>query len=395
MLKIKSWSVLAILSLLIGCQTASPPPAQTPETGLSLVRAQWSDLPGWPDPDIANALDPFRRSCRVLANRDRFSSLGPDGIGGLVADWLPICAAIPADGANSQAFFEKYFLPAAVTFSSGKDDGLFTGYYEPLLHGARQRTKTYSVPLFRRPDNLISVDLGQFRPALKGERIAGRLEGNRLIPFANRAGIVDGALDADKDALIWVNDPIDAFFLEIQGSGQVQLPDGSLIRVGYDGQNGHPYIPIGRELRAMGALEAENVSMQSIREWLVKNPDQRQKILNHNPSVVFFREITGEGPLGGQGVALTPGRSLAIDRSLLPYGAPIWLDAADPVVSNQRLQRLMIAQDTGGAIRGAVRGDVFWGSGDDAAHRAGIMKSPGKMWILLPRHQQLVQKPSK
>ena len=211
-------AAISALVIVAGCQTTpsvEKPSERSADSGLTLIQAQWSDLPGWPDRAVEQAIDPFRRSCGVIQNRDRLSSLGPEGIGGLVADWQPICAALtalpkPVDAETTQEFFEKYFRPAAVAFSSGKTEGLFTGYYEPLLHGARHPGPRYKVPLFRRPGDLVSVDLGQFRPAFKGEKIAGRVVGTKLVPYANRSQITDGALDPVNDALIWVDDQVDA-----------------------------------------------------------------------------------------------------------------------------------------------------------------------------------------
>jgi membrane-bound lytic murein transglycosylase A len=241
------------------------------------------------------------------------------------------------------------------------------------------------VPLYRKPDDLVMVDLGEFRENLKGERIAGRVIDGRLRPYEDRTRIEGGALKGRDLEMVWVDDPVDAFFLHIQGSGRITLEDGSVMRVGYAGQNGHPYIAVGRELIARGVLTKENVSMQSIREWLHANPGEASGLMNKNPSFVFFRPLDGEGPLGAQGVALTPGRSLAVDRSFVPYGLPVWLDAQDPLDGAARVRRLMVAQDTGGAIRGPVRGDVFWGHGADAELRAGRMKSPGRYYLLIPR----------
>ena len=229
------------------------------------------------------------------------------------------------------------------------------------------------------------VQLGEFRDDLKGRRIAGRVIDGKLKPYESREQIVAGNWPHNQEVLVWVDDPVDAFFVQIQGSGVVQLNDGNVMRIGYAGQNGHVYYAIGRELIERGELTKEEVSLQTIRAWLEKNPAQADEIMNTNASYVFFRELDGEGPLGGEGVALTAGRSLAIDRSLISYGVPVWTDIEPPSASVGKIQRLMVAQDTGGAIRGAVRGDVFWGFGERAEAIAGPMKSRGQYWILLPR----------
>jgi membrane-bound lytic murein transglycosylase A len=340
-----------------------------------------------------------RRSCERIAKLPAETPLGPSGIAGLARDWREPCAAVAAAPAGDdravRAALETWFVPFAAT-NNGNVQGLFTGYYEPELRGSRARGGPYIVPLYGRPGDLVTVDLGLFREELKGQRIAGRVRGGALRPYPTRAEIEGGALDglAREDGgpleLVWVDDSVDAFFLHVQGSGRVVLEDGSIIRVGFAAQNGHPYVAIGRELVARGVMTREQVSMQSIRDWLAANPGEVRDLMNRNPSFVFFRPLAPpsssmDGPLGSEGVPLTPGRSLAVDRNFLAMGLPLWLDAADPLDPRQRVRRLVVAQDTGGAIRGPVRGDVFWGFGADAAERAGRMRSAGRYWILLPR----------
>ncbi|HEX2162830.1 MAG TPA: MltA domain-containing protein, partial [Thermoanaerobaculia bacterium] len=309
---------------------------------------------------------------------------------GTVADWREVCAAasVPPGAAAARAFFAERFLPVAAT-DRGDAVGLFTGYYEPTLHGSRRRHGDFTVPLYTRPPELVEVDLGAFRDELSGQRLAGRVADDRLVPFADRAAIEEGALDGRGLELVWVDDPVDAFFLHVQGSGQVVLEDGATLRVGYAAQNGHPYVAIGRVLVERGAMALDEVSMQSLRAWLEAHPEEAAEVMAANPSYVFFRRLGGEGPLGAQGVALTPGRSLAVDRSFHALGVPVWLAGSAPSPApgepDRPLRRLLVAQDTGGAIRGPVRGDVFWGPGDEAAEIAGRMKHPGRMWLLLPR----------
>jgi membrane-bound lytic murein transglycosylase A len=285
---------------------------------------------------------------------------------------------------KARDFFEKHFRPWKV--SAGRySKGLFTGYYEPSLNGSLERHGPYQTPVHARPADLVMVDLGMFREDLKGKRIAGRVNGGRLHPFEDRAEIVAGKLPKESSEVIaWVDDPVGAFFLQIQGSGRIALDNGEVLRVGYAGQNGYPYYAIGRELIKRGQLTKENVSLQSIRAWLEAHPHRAAEIMNTNKSYVFFRVLDGPGPLGAEGVPLTQGRSLAVDRTKFTYGVPVWIDTQPPVKGYWPLQQLMIAQDTGGAIRGAVRGDVFWGHGERAERLAGHMKSKGEMWILLP-----------
>jgi membrane-bound lytic murein transglycosylase A len=263
--------------------------------------------------------------------------------------------------------------------------GLFTGYYEAELNGSWRRTNRFNVPLYAKPTDLIAADLGQFSSALKGKHIAGRLRGNRLIPYHSRREIENGVLRGKGLELLWVDSVADAFFLHVQGSGRVKMTDGSIVRVGYAAKNGRPYVSIGRELIRRGAMAKENVSMQSIRTWLTANPHKASDLLAANPSYIFFRRLKGTDVIGAMGVGLTPGRSLAVDRRHVPLGAPLWLDTRDPLDERRPLRRLMIAQDTGGAIKGPVRGDIFWGFGAEAAQRAGQMKSRGTYYVLLPK----------
>lgn len=353
---------------------------------LVLKPVSYGALPGWGDDNgMAAARQAFEKSCARIVKKDPSVPFGPDGIGGHYADWQAVCAKLqnwPAD--QTRAFFQQNFTPYLATFDGRGDEGLFTGYYEASLNGSRTKHGPYQYPLRLKPDDLVMVDLGDFRDELKGQRIAGRVKNGRLKPYEDRAQITAGALDDDKLAFVWVDDPVDAFFLQIQGSGRVLLDDGTTMRVGYAGQNGWPYYAIGRELIKRGDLTKETVSLQTIRAWLEENPDQARNIMNLNKSYVFLRQLSGDGPLGGEGVALTAGRSLAVDRTKVPYGAPIWVDIDPPLAGEAPLERLMVAQDTGGAIVGAVRGDVFWGYGPQAEYLAGHMKSQGRYWILLP-----------
>ena len=277
-----------------------------------------------------------------------------------------------------------WFRPLAVS-DGEKGIGLFTGYFEPHLRGSWSKTAKYKFPLYRRPPELINVDLGRFRPALRGRGISGSVRGKRLVPFADRKAIRRGALAGRGLEFLWVDNEVDVFFLHVQGSGRVVMTDGSVVRVGFAGRNGLPYKSIGREMIKMGVLQRDKVSMQSIRQWLSANPLRAKDVMDRNKSYIFFSRIKGPGPVGAQGVALTPGRSLAVDRRYFPLGLPFWLDTSDPLDGRKPLRRLMIAQDTGGAITGPVRGDLFWGYGAEARERAGKMKSSGRYFILLPK----------
>lgn len=364
-------AALLLLSLF-ACTPRPPPPDR-----LSLAPAGFSDLEEWRQDKPQAALAAFARSCAVLLKAPAAASLG---VAGTAAAWQAPCAALPSapDAAAAQGFFETWFRPWRAS-NNGVAEGLFTGYYEPELDGARRPGGAFTTPLLSRPPDLVMVELGLFRPAWRGERIAGRVVDGGLKPYESRAAIEQGALDRYHLAFLWVDDPVAAFFLQIQGSGRVRLPDGGLVRVGYDGQNGQPYVAIGKLLVDRGELAADDVSMQAIRAWIKAHPEAGKALMAENPSYVFFREIAGDGPVGSEGVVLTPGRSLAVDRSFVPLGVPVFLDAGPG------LRRLMVAQDTGGAIRGPVRGDVFWGAGAEAEARAGAMRARGVYYLLLPK----------
>ncbi len=371
--------VLTGLSLLplLACHSMKAPDR------LVLERALFSDLPGWPSDDLAMAIPALLKSCGRIAHAAPDQPLGLEMT---AADWREPCAAaetVPSgETTATRGFFERYFVPFRVT-NNGDPVGLFTGYYEAELHGARHPDARYHVPLYRRPPDLIGIDLGLFRPSLKGERSAGHIVNGQLIPYPDRHAIDQGALADRGLKLLWVDNPIDAFFLEIQGSGRVILDDGSIVRVGYDGQNGQPYVAIGKLLVDQG-VPREQISMAFLRQWIAEHGADGTALMERNPSYVFFRELQGDGPLGAEGVALTPERSAAIDPAWIPYGVPLWIDSSDPASPDGHLQRLMIAQDTGGAIRGPVRADLFFGYGTDAAQHAGGLKGTGSDWVLLP-----------
>ncbi|ALG70306.1 murein transglycosylase [Azospirillum thiophilum] len=376
----------AVALLFSACAPREEP--KPPPDALTLAPLSFADLPGWTADPVAQAVPALARSCARFKTLPADRTVGPGGMAGRIADWQSPCARLadlpPGDDAAARSFFETHFSPYAAG-NNGTREGLFTGYYEAELEGSRRPDPAYPVPLYRRPPDLVMVDLGEFAERWKGERTAGRVVDGRLKPYEDRAAIVGGALAGKGLELLWVKDPIAAFFLQIQGSGRVRLAGGSEMRVGYAGQNGHKYVAIGKELIDRGALKREEVSLQTIRAWLLANPDQAAAVMNVNPSYVFFQPLTGDGPNGAQGVALTPGRSLAVDSKFMPYGVPVWLDAEDPLDGRQRLRRLLVAQDTGGAIRGPVRGDVFWGHGPQAEQAAGVMKSRGSYVLLLPK----------
>ncbi len=352
---------------------------------LSITPVNFAALPGWENDKLDGTIEALVRSCSKLKAQPQTRVFGDPAWNITVGDWTPACSRIESGqaAADPRAFFQMFFTPYEATSGTHKE-GLFTGYYEASLRGSRVRNDVYNTPLLKRPDDLVMVELGEFRDTLKGQRIAGRVVNGALKPYETRADIESGKLK-DAQALVYVDDAVDAFFLQIQGSGRVTLDDGGEMRVGYAGQNGHVYYAIGRELVKRGHMDKDQVSMQSIRDWLEAHPDQAPEFMNLNPSYVFFTELTGDGPLGAQNVALTPTRSIAIDRTKIPYSTPLWLSIKEPVAGKGDIQRLVIAQDTGGAIKGPIRGDYYWGYGDEAAHNAGLMKAPGRYWLLLPR----------
>jgi membrane-bound lytic murein transglycosylase A len=383
------------LGLLVALGACSAGPQAPSEPALQLEAISFVELEGWEQDDPSVALDAFRRSCAKLAAEPDTLRMAADPaiapLAGTVEGWRGACgaAAEPASLDGARTFFEDWFQPYLAT-DRGQPLGLFTGYYEPLLHGSRRFGGAYTVPLYRAPDDLIRVDLGRFKPELAGQAITGRVDGQQFVPYFARAEIDAGALEGSDLELVWVDDPIGRFFLQIQGSGQIQLDDGARIRIGYAGQNGHQYHAIGRDLVALGAMTTEEVSLQSIRDWLIAHPEQADAIMARNGSYVFFRERPeldpAEGPIGAQGVPLTAGRSLAVDPRYIPLGAPVWLETSVPWPEGEGpLRRLMVAQDSGGAIKGPVRGDVFWGTGARAEAIAGRMRGQGRYVVLLPK----------
>ncbi len=353
-----------------------PTPAATYPT---LKAVAWSSVTLAKDEQIGDAWTAFLRGCATLVKRSAWQAVCSEAIS------MP-----PPDNKTTRAFFEKWFQPYQATQEGGAVDGVITGYYEPLLKGDRVRTDRARYPLYASPDDLITVDLASVYPELKSLRLRGRLVGNKIVPYLTRKEIeqpANGNGDSFRSKpLAWADDPVDLFFLQIQGSGRIELPDGSHMRVGYADQNGHPYQSIGKLLVERGELKLEQASMQGIKDWGAKHPDKLPELLASNPSFVFFRELPDDlpGPLGALGIPLTGGRSIAVDPKFIPLGAPVFLATTQPN-SSQPLDRLMMAQDSGGAIKGGVRADFFWGFGDAAGALAGRMKQRGRMWVLLPK----------
>lgn len=385
---------LSLLLALAACATPGRQPAVAvapaevakPATAVELGVTPGpaiAELPGWRESDLTPALAAFRRSCAAVQRRADPSGLTTP------ADWAASCTAATA-ATDPRAFFETQFTAVQV----GDGTGLNTGYFEPEIAGARTAGDGFRTPIYRLPPDLIEVDLGLFNDTMKGRRVRGRVEGQRLVPYHDRAAIEDGALNGRGLELAWAADPVELFFLEIQGSGRLRLPDGSIMRIGYAGQNGRAYTAIGRTLRERGVLAPGQATMDGIIGWIRANPAEGRALMRENRSYVFFRELTGEGPVGALGVAVTPEVTVAVDPAFVPLGAPLWLstripdvpaDGVAPPAASRDWAGLKVAQDVGGAIKGANRLDLFWGAGARARQIAGALSSTGRMWLLLPR----------
>ena len=350
--------------ILTGCVDRSALPF---DEKLELSPVSFKSLPGWSNDNHADALKPFWRSCVNLLRKSQHARFGKNQFGHVDA-WQQVCRKLDRrrfkEKNYGRRFFEEMFRPYLVSGRTPENSkGTFTGYYEPEISGALYRGGKFQTPLYERPNDL--------------KRSVG--------PYFSRRKIKQGALKNRAKPIAWIADPIDAFFLHIQGSGRIRLPNKNVLRVGFAGHNRHPYTAIGRVLIRRGAIERKNISMQSIRAWLLANPRHAPAVMEQNARYVFFRRLTGAGPIGAQGVALTPGRSLAVDPKIISYGTPIWLNTIDPISARKPFQRLLVAQDTGGAIKGVVRGDIFFGHGKIAARNAGFMNRAGEYYVLIPR----------
>lgn len=362
------------------CPVCPAPPAPSVPKVEPLSAVNFEAIAGWQDGEQASAWKSLLTSCQALRSRE---------------SWREVCARaseLPApDDAAARQFFERHFTAWRAANPDGSLEGMVTGYYEPLLRGSRRKGGAFLYPLYGPPDDLLTIDLSAINPELRNLRLRGRLDGKRVVPYYSRSEIERGTAPIDGKEIVWVDDPIEAFFLQIQGSGRVELNGGGVLRVGYADQNGHPYYSIGRYLIDRGDLKQGEASMQGIKAWATANPKRTAELLDQNPSYVFFRELPALdptlGPIGALGVPLTPGRSIAVDPRFIPLGAPVFLSTTWPNDSKP-LTRLVLAQDTGGAIRGPVRADFFWGFGQEAGALAGRMRQQGNMWVLLPKGVQ-------
>lgn len=381
---------------------AVPPLTRLPDTPARPLagrfqRVSYAEIPGWRDDDLAQFWPVFLRNCKGLMRPTSGNLTLPARAAPRA--WQPVCAAavdparrpVATDPESVRRFLQTYLQPWRLLAADGKPAAnLVTGYYEPLVRGSRRQGGLHQWPLYSPPDDLLTVDLGAIYPELAGKRVRGKLEGKRVVPYDTRAELENPG--RRPPALVYIDDPVDNFFLQVQGSGRVLLTDGpdagKTIRVVYADHNGQPYVSIGRWLIDKGELSADQASMQGIRAWAQRNPQRVREMLNANPAVVFFKEeplVDPEaGPRGAYGVPLTPRRSVAVDASFVPLGTPVFLGTTWPG-SDRALERLVFAQDTGTAIRGAARADFYWGTGDAAGQMAGRMKQRGQMWVLWPK----------
>jgi membrane-bound lytic murein transglycosylase A len=353
----------------------------------------FSDIPGWADDDHLAAWKAFVASCGPVLTT---SASGPKaGEPAYKQHLLEVCRlALAQDAAAgirtrkaARAFFERHFRPHRV--AGAKDAGLLTGYYEPLLKGSRVRTAEFPIPIYRRPPDLVNMVAESERGAKSSAPTHMRKTERGLEPFPTRAEIEQGGLAGQDLELMYFKDPVDVFFMQVQGSGRVELPSGEKVRVSYDGKNGYPYTSIGRALIASREISAEVMSLQALKQWLRANVERARSVMWKNESYVFFRELTGDdgkGPIGANNIPLQPRRSLAVDTSFYALGTPIFVDAPELTHATKTggFHRLMIAHDVGSAIKGPERGDIYFGSGDEAGRLAGVTKQKGHFIVLLP-----------
>lgn len=355
----------ALFTLLIsGCGLLTTTPEQKP--------VKFSDLEGWSQEQAIGVRPALLNSCQRL-NRSVLTEKSPWGS---YQQWQSLCKElVQTPDRQLKAFFEQNFVPVRL---SPQDRSLFTAYYSPVIPGNVTPSEEYSVPLLKLPHDLVKVRLADF--GLSGQGLVGRVEKGFLKPYGSRAEI-DQQTPKDSDVLLWLNSSVDKFFLQVQGSGNIELPDGKIIHVGYAGNNGHNYVAIGKILKQKGELG--DVSMQTIQTWLEQNPDQKEWLLTQNPRYIFF-SFSDEGAITAQGVPAISRRTLAVDPSYIPLGLPVWLDTR-LTATGEKFQQMMVAQDTGSAIKGPARGDIYMGFGKDAALLAGPQQEPGKLYVLIPR----------
>lgn len=357
---------------------------------LVLKKTSYNKLSGWKKDKVHKALPALQKSCALVLKRPDHYDMG---MGCTASDWKEACAAITGlqnpSTQDLRTTLETHFVPYLVQ-DKDKDHGMMTGYYEAEIKGSPVRTAKFNIPVYGRPLDLVSAeDMGTFNPSLSGRRISGRIRNGTIVPHYSHGEILKGALKNKGLELFWTDSQVDLFFMQVQGSGRVVMTDGTTKRYGYSGANGHPYKSVAKELIDMGEMTLDTASMQTIRKWFQQNPKRLHEILAKNPSYVFFKEAelkdVNGGPVGAQNLQLTPKRSIAIDKKYIPLGIPLWVVTNHPG-KNKKFEKLVVSQDTGGAIKGVVRADIFWGAGPKASAYAGNMKHQGKLYVLLPKH---------
>ncbi len=376
------------------CAPADPDaPVAAPRDTLKLTRVKFSDLPGWTDDKLAEAVPSFLSSCAVVATLNDGDPMGHDGHGGKAGQWRKACAAAarvkPGDDAAARAMFEAEFVPWSAAGKAGPE-GKLTGYNVQQIRASRKKGGKYQIPIYDRPKDLVMIDLSKHIPDAHGRRIWGKLDPKgEVAPYPTRAEIRKGALAGQNLEIMYADDPVDVLFAHIEGSAKAIMDDGSVVWLEFAGKNGRAYRGVGGVLKSMGELQAPGSgTMQGIRKWFAEHPGKFDQVVDQSSSFVFFRESPKPGAVGSQMVVLTPQRSMAVDRAFIAHSTPIWVDTRAPIVGQQGTapwRQLLIAQDTGGGILGAVRGDIYWGDDLAAAERSGRMGGPGKYWLLLPK----------
>nr|WP_311966786.1 MltA domain-containing protein [Bradyrhizobium australiense] len=382
-------------------KVAHPPPARHlpyPQlefplqiSGGQYAPVAWSEIAGWSEDDHLAAYQAFRASCRPIAAQQK-PPADPKALGTSLRDSCRIARSLElSDGAKAKGFFEEHFLPLRIS-RLGEGEGFVTGYYEPIVDGSRTENEVYKVPVYRRPSNLFVRGTTQSSAGLPNKGQVFRKIGRRkLVPYYDRAEIEDGAIAGRGLEICWLKDQTDLLFSQIQGSARVSLDDGSTLRINYDAHNGFPYTPVGRILIERNIIPKDQMSMQKIREWMEQNPNEADELRRQNKAYVFFREVQlsdKDEAVGAQGVPLTPGRSIAVDKSLHVYGTPFFIEGELPIESEQSktpFRRLMIAQDTGSAIVGPARADLYFGAGLDAGKVSGRLRHNARFVILVPK----------
>lgn len=354
--------IVGIIGLLSGCKENPQYQDLKHISHGNLQKVDWSELKEFENDDNEKALAIFQKGCK-----------NPQPL------FISSCN-IAKDAKNGKLFFVENFELYKLYDDSHSNKGLITGYYEPLLYGSRVKTDTFRYPIYKTPNDLVTIDLSLFYPELKGKKSKGKLFGSTLIPYDTREDIEKRD---DLEAICYVDDKLKLFFLHIQGSGRVQLDGGEIINISYANQNGRKYVSIGKKMISDGYLTKEEVSLESIQRWLNENQSKMDEILNTNESYIFFEE-SNQSATGSLGVELVEGRNIAVDKTIIPLGSPVFLKTTNPL-SNEKINRLVVAADTGGAIKGEVRADYFCGFGEDAGKLAGAMKQEGELYLLLPK----------